>query len=188
MAGGLWQAIDTQRTALATLLAGLTAAQWAHRSLCAGWTVRDVTGHLLLPAHPAEMLWLARHAASCLDDAIRRSGIRLAGRYDTTELTAAIGGLCGTRRRFPYATARSALVDVVVHSLDIGVPLNRPVAPPPEVTAIAATEVGKHLPGLWPRPSRTLRATDVEWQQGEGPLLQAPIADLLLILTGRVTP
>ena len=53
------------------------------------------------------------------------------------------------------------------------------------MTAIAATEVWKHLPGLWPRPPRRLRATDVAWQQGEGPLLEAPIADLLLVLTGR---
>jgi uncharacterized protein (TIGR03083 family) len=183
VAGSLWPAIDTQRAALAGLLADLTAAEWAHPSFCAGWTVRDVTGHLLLQAHPAEMLWLARHAVSGVDDAIRRSGLRLAGRYDTTELTAAVGGLSGTRRRFPYATARSALVDVVVHSLDIGVPLNRPIAPPPDVTAAAATEVGKH----WSRPARTLRATDVAWQHGDGPLLEAPIADLLLILTGRVT-
>jgi len=185
VAGELWQAIDTQRSALAALLADLTADEWAHPSLCTGWTIRDVTGHLLLQTHPAEMLRLTRDG---LDDAIRRSGIRVAGRCTTTQLTNAVGGLSGTRRRFPYATARSALVDVVVHSFDIGVALNRPIAPPPQVTAEAATEVWKHLPGLWPRPPVTLKATDVLWQEGEGPVVEAPIADILLTLTGRATP
>jgi hypothetical protein len=133
----------------------------------------------LLADLTAEMLRLTRDG---LDDAIRRSGIRIAGRCTTTQLTNAVGGLSGTRRRFPYATARSALVDVVVHSFDIGVALNRPIAPPPQVTA-----VWKHLPGLWPRPPVTLKATDVPWQKGEGPVVEAPIADILLTLTGRAT-
>jgi hypothetical protein len=128
----------------------------------------------------AEGLWQAiDHQRAALAHLLAGLGAR----YSTTELTAAVGGLAGTRRRIPYATGRSALVDIVVHSLDIGVPLGRSIAPPPEVTAIAAAEVAKRL--LWPRPSHTLRATDVRWQAGEGPLLEAPIADLLLILTGR---
>jgi len=185
VAGSLWPAVDEQRTALARVLAGLTPAEWQHASLCTGWTVRDVTGHLLLQTRPSEMLRLARHARTGLDDAIRRSGIRLAERCTTTELTAAVGGLTGTRRRLPYATSRSALVDIVVHSLDICVPLDRPTTTPPSVTAAAATEVWKHLPGLWPRPPHTLRATDTDWQRGDGPVVEAPIAEILLLLTGR---
>jgi uncharacterized protein (TIGR03083 family) len=188
VAGELWRAIDTQRTALATLLSDLGPDEWAHPSLCDGWTVRDVTGHLLLSAHPAEMLRIARRAASGLDEAIRLSGVRVARRHTTDALTAAVRGLTGTRRRLPYVTARTALVDVTVHSLDIAVPLGRAAAPPPEVTAIAAAGVWKRLPGLWPRPPFTLKATDTPWQEGTGPLVAAPIADLLLILTGRRTP
>jgi uncharacterized protein (TIGR03083 family) len=185
VAGGLWPAIDTQRTALAVLLADLTTDEWTRPSLCTGWTVRDVTGHLILQTHPAEMLRLLRRAPAGLDEAIRDSGIRLAVRYSTPDLTAAVGGLTGTRRRFPYATARAALVDIVVHSLDISVALDRPDTTPPDVTAVAATEVWKRLPGLWPRPPYTLRATDTSWQRGEGPLREAPIADLLLLVSGR---
>jgi uncharacterized protein (TIGR03083 family) len=182
----LWQAIDTQRTALADILADLNDDEWQHPSLCAGWTVRDVAGHLILQTRPAEMLWLARHACAGIDDAIRRSAIRLANADTPTGLTAAVRNLAGTRRRIPYATARSALVDILVHSLDIAVPLGRAaLAVPPEVTAIAAAEVWKRTPGLWPRPAVSLRATDTAWQAGEGSVLEAPIADLLLVLTGR---
>lgn len=64
-------------------------------------------------------------------------------------------------------------------------PLNRTIPTPPAVTAVAATEVAGRLPGLWPHQPYTLRATDTPWQHGDGPLREAPIATLLLILTAR---
>jgi uncharacterized protein (TIGR03083 family) len=188
VARGLWQAIDDQRTALADLLAQLTPDEWDHPSLCAGWTIRDVTGHLILQTSPTEMLRLARHAFTDVNAAIHQSAIRLAQRHTPATLTTAVRGLTGTRRRIPYPTPRSALVDILVHSLDISVPLNRSLPTPPAITATAATEVTKRLPGLWPRPTHTLRATDTAWQHGEGPLIEAPIATLLLILTARQDP
>lgn len=38
--------IRTERAALISLLETLTPAQWATPSLCAGWRVQDVAGHL----------------------------------------------------------------------------------------------------------------------------------------------
>ncbi len=39
-----WPLIHAEREALAADLATLTGEQWATRSLCADWTVRDVLG------------------------------------------------------------------------------------------------------------------------------------------------
>jgi hypothetical protein len=43
-----WQAIRTQRLAVADLLESLDAAEWQHPSLCEGWMVQDVAAHLTL--------------------------------------------------------------------------------------------------------------------------------------------
>ena len=43
----VWQAIGTQRTALADLLESLTPAEWERDSLCTGWTVKDVAAHVI---------------------------------------------------------------------------------------------------------------------------------------------
>jgi uncharacterized protein (TIGR03083 family) len=43
-----WAAIDTQRLRTVDLLESLSAEEWAHASLCDGWTVRDVAAHLTL--------------------------------------------------------------------------------------------------------------------------------------------
>ena len=45
-----WPLIHDEREALAADLATLTDEQWATRSLCAGWSVRDVLGHVIATA------------------------------------------------------------------------------------------------------------------------------------------
>jgi len=45
-----WPLIHAEREALAADLAMLTDEQWATRSLCADWTVRDVLGHMTATA------------------------------------------------------------------------------------------------------------------------------------------
>src|ERR1019366_1455072 len=44
-----WEAIASERRALADQLEGLSPAQWGTQSLCEAWTVRDVAAHLVLP-------------------------------------------------------------------------------------------------------------------------------------------
>src|SRR3712207_1534921 len=42
----VWHSIDSERLSLADLLDDLSPAEWATPSLCTGWLVRDVAGHL----------------------------------------------------------------------------------------------------------------------------------------------
>ena len=44
----VWSAIDDQRRRTADLLEQLSEEEWRHRSLCPGWTVRNVAAHLTL--------------------------------------------------------------------------------------------------------------------------------------------
>ena len=43
----LWQHIHAERASLAANLAGLDDDQWAHDTLCPGWTVKDVAAHVI---------------------------------------------------------------------------------------------------------------------------------------------
>jgi uncharacterized damage-inducible protein DinB len=41
--------VDVERQRLLAVLEGLDAAAWQAPSLCAGWSVRDLVVHLLMP-------------------------------------------------------------------------------------------------------------------------------------------
>ena len=46
----VWAAVAAERVALADLLDQIDDAAWSRPSLCGGWTVRDVVGHLVVLA------------------------------------------------------------------------------------------------------------------------------------------
>jgi uncharacterized protein (TIGR03083 family) len=45
----VWNGVSEGRTAFADYLSTLPAADWAQPSWCAGWSVKDVTAHMLVP-------------------------------------------------------------------------------------------------------------------------------------------
>jgi uncharacterized protein (TIGR03083 family) len=80
------------------------------------------------------------------------------------------------------------LIDYLVHSQDIAIPLGRPMGMHAEVAVVAADRV-------WTSPrmfhARTklagyrLVADDASWSVGQGQEVTGPISALLLLLTGR---
>jgi uncharacterized protein (TIGR03083 family) len=187
----VWQAVDAQRLALVAELERLTDAEWRTPSLCAGWTVRDVAAHLTLQQvrgpgdgvteflrHPGGMNRMIREAA------------RSRARRPTADLIAGIRAGVGTRRHNLGLTPRETLIDALVHSQDITVPLGRPLPLAPDAAAEAATRVWERG---WPwHPRRRfagfrLAATDVDWSVGAGTPVEGPIDALLMLLTGRPT-
>src|SRR5262245_29271718 len=46
-----WQMIKEERASLVSALAELPDADWDKPSLCTGWTVRDVVGHMIATAN-----------------------------------------------------------------------------------------------------------------------------------------
>ena len=111
---------------------------------------------------------------------------RQAARGDRGRLRAAT---TGSRRHPPGTSYVDPLLDVLVHTQDIVLPLGRAHAMPPEAAAVAARRV-ERLEWLFHghRRSRGLRlvATDVDWSAGSGDLVERPMQDLLLHLTGRL--
>src|SRR5262245_40461490 len=183
----VWQRIDEQRSWLADLLESLPPAAWDTPSMCQGWSVRDVAAHLTFShARLRDVAWPAVRTGfrynAMIDFAAVHSPLTHA------QIIATLRGFVGSRRRAAFVSELEPLLDVLVHTQDICVPLGVE-HPMPVDAAVAVADRVLSLRGpmrLWPPPRGVrLVATDVEWSYGEGPTTEAPIRSHVLTLTGR---
>ncbi|NUR92258.1 MAG: maleylpyruvate isomerase family mycothiol-dependent enzyme [Nonomuraea sp.] len=184
-----WDAVSALRLRAAELLESLSPAEWEAPSLCAGWRVRDVAGHLALI--PTITTWDLVAAAPRAGFSPHRINTLLAvrhGRRDAGALVREIRAHAGDRRTARMLDTRDALFDLIVHGQDIALPLGREFV----VSAELCREGLRRVWAMgWPFNARRrlaglrLRATDIDWSEGEGPEVAGPALALLLLLTGR---
>lgn len=183
----VWQHIDRERAALADLLQSLPERDWRRPSLCEGWTVRDVAAHLTFSqARVRDVVWPAVRTGFRYNAMIRYAAVRSPLTHE--EIVTTLRGFVGSRRRAPFVTELEPLLDVLVHTQDICVPLGLEHRMPVDAAVAAADRVLvlRGLMRLW-EPPRGVRlvATDAEWAYGEGAVVEAPMQSHLLRLTGR---
>jgi uncharacterized protein (TIGR03083 family) len=187
-----WQVISAERLRLADLLGQLAAEDWDQPSLCAGWAVRDVAAHLTLQqlsARAAAGMMLAYRGDT--DRAIRECARKRSAAWDAAKIIAEIRSTAGSRRHNFGVTYQETLIDLLIHSQDIAIPLGRSHPMPPRAAAAAATRVWTMR---WPPPFPARRAmerfrvtaTDTTWSAGRGPHVSAPISSILLLSAGRL--
>ncbi|ADP82018.1 maleylpyruvate isomerase family mycothiol-dependent enzyme [Pseudofrankia inefficax] len=190
----VWQAIDTQRLRVADMLEQLTDDEWRAPSLCGGWTVREVAAHLTLQQTGlGGALRMAARSPGGMKRVIHRSAC-LHAATPTAQMIAEIRGMVGSRRHNAGVTCQETLIDILVHGLDVAIPLQRPLALPTDAAAVAADRVWSvafpffGYPFFPRRRLRGLRltASDTEWAVGEGAPVDGPIDAILLLLTGRL--
>jgi uncharacterized protein (TIGR03083 family) len=183
-----WPLIHAEREALADDLEKLTNAQWATPSLCTGWTVRDVLGHLTATAKITPLSFLTGLAGTGFKfNALSEKNIA----REATPVPA--DGLAEFRRHLndtthPPGPAEAMLGEAVVHGEDIRRPLGIVREYPVEAVTRAANFFSRSnlLIGSKRRiEGVTLRATDADWQHGSGPEVTGPLLSLLLAMTGR---
>lgn len=184
----VWFTIDAQRAQAADLLDTLTEQQWTTPSLCAGWRVREVAAHLTL-AHTGigkGVRSLVR-ARGSFDRMIRDTAIQQAA-LPTSDYSAWLRSVAGSRRLVVGLTPMEPLLDILVHQQDIARPLGIPLEMPRDAAAAAAQRSWALGFPFWAkRRLRGLRLTaaDADWTAGEGALVRAPIGELLMLITGR---
>jgi uncharacterized protein (TIGR03083 family) len=183
----VWHHIDSERAALADLLTSLPEQAWSHPSLCEGWTVRDVAAHLTFShARVRDVVWPGVRTGFRYNAMIKYAAVH--STRTNEQIVATLRGFVGSRRRAPFVTELEPLLDILVHTQDICVPLGIE-HPMPVDAAVAAADRVLSLRGLmrlW-RPPLGVRlvATDAEWAYGDGAVVEAPIQSHLLTLTGR---
>lgn len=186
----VWDHTIAARQSLAATLATLTAEEWDHPSLCDGWRVRDVAAHVVMGP---QLTW--RRSVVVLPHLWRGyNGMnahlgRLWGSRPVAEILAQYERYAGLRRGPAMVGHVEPLIDALVHTQDIVRPLGRTTPIPPEPAAVAATRARTLAPLLGPatRAARRLRlvATDCEWTVGDGPVVEGPAGELLMLATGR---
>lgn len=188
----VWRLVDEQRAVFSDLVAPLDQRQLSTPSLCHAWTVRDVVSHLALAQMgPATAVREVLRARGRFDVMVRDTALRRAGRVTVADDVRAIRAMAGTRRTAPMVTPMEPLIDALVHTQDVARPLGVDVPMPPDAAAAAAQRVWSMGFPFW--AARRLRGTrlvalDADWTVEAGPVervVEAPIADLLLLVSGR---
>src|SRR3954466_5253201 len=101
----VWSAVDRRRRAIVDLLTGLAPGEWDTRSLCEGWTVRDVAAHLTMPLLTVRQFALLaiRHPGGT-NHLIREGSIDLARPPAPGQPLHRLDLLVGRHRAFPGLT------------------------------------------------------------------------------------
>lgn len=176
------QLLEDERGELVELLRSLTDAEWETPSLCAGWRVRDVVGHLQTDtvSLPSYVMLGLRTGPSV--DRVNEALVQQFRKLPPAELVDRLARSNGWFSRFLPAVA---LADMFVHQQDI----RRPLGYERKVPAERLIQVlGSPDPFAFPRRYlKGLRweASDVNWAKGSGPVVRGPGEALALAMVGR---
>jgi uncharacterized protein (TIGR03083 family) len=184
--------IAAERRDLAVVLDGLSPAEWAMPTLCAGWRVPEVVAHMTMPFRMStgrfarEMLKSAGRFDHMADRVARRDAAELS----PEALVASLRENAEHPWRPPGGGAAGALSHDVIHGLDITTALNLDRSVPLDRLEVI-------LKGLKPKQVKyfgtdlvgvSLRADDLDWSYGAGTPLTGAAQDLLLVLCNRRLP
>ncbi|HUP84166.1 MAG TPA: maleylpyruvate isomerase family mycothiol-dependent enzyme [Acidimicrobiales bacterium] len=184
---------DAENADFSAYLHSLADADWEQPSLCEGWRVRDVVGHIL-DGNELRLLTLpvrlARYGFSSDKSGRAYSTARAEGRTPA-QLLADFDGRdawAGTCKVFP---ARVVLLDRLVHHQDIRRALGHHRVVPEDrllATLDGAPGLGNVLGAKKRSTGFSFRAEDVPWSWGTGPLVEGPGEAILMSLLGRRQP
>ncbi len=136
----VWQHIDAERSRLSDLLESLPQAAWEQPSLCQGWSVRDVGAHLTFAhARVRDVVWPAVRTGFRYNAMVRYAAVR--SPLTSQQIVATLRGFVGSRRRAPLVSEMEPLLDILVHSQDICVPLGIDYPVPVDAAVAAADRV-----------------------------------------------
>jgi uncharacterized protein (TIGR03083 family) len=188
----LQPAVAAEFLNLADLLAAASDAKWDTQSLCESWRVREVVAHLTMAARYSEAEFMAE-LRRCDFDFARLSN-EVASRdakLPENELVANLRSDVMQHWTPPGGGYHGALNHVVIHGLDVTVPLGVPRRSPDETIRVVLddlTEGGGHAHFGAGIQGRHLQASDIDWSYGSGSALRGAAADLALAICGRAVP
>ncbi|WP_280348330.1 maleylpyruvate isomerase family mycothiol-dependent enzyme [Nocardia neocaledoniensis] len=186
----LWALAHAERASLAADLAGLSADEWAVRSLCGEWTVEEVVAHLTAGASIGRFRWLASVLRARFDFDLHNARQMAVHRGATPAET-----LDRFRAVVDTSTGASGhtaawLGEVVVHAQDIRRPLGVTTTPSIEAaTAVAEFFASRDFTVASRSAIEGLRieATDGPFATGTGPLVSGPTVALVMAMAARST-
>jgi uncharacterized protein (TIGR03083 family) len=186
--GETWKYIHSERAQMAETWATLSSGQWAAQSWCQGWSVQDTAGHIVAAAEQTPVNFYKQMASAGFRfNVFADRGARRLASIGPDELVRRLRARTSTTNH-PPAPVMAMLGEIVVHSEDIRRPLGLKHRPP-EAALVAVADSWKNSNLLIGAKRRItglrLRATDTQWQHGDGPEVSGPLLSLILAMTGR---
>jgi uncharacterized protein (TIGR03083 family) len=184
----LWALAHAERAALADDLAGLSAEQWGHGTLCDKWNVEDVVAHLTAAASLTQGKWLRSMLAARFRPQVhnqrRLAEYRGDNPVDTLDRFRAV--ISSTTA--PSAHVPAYLGEVVVHAQDIRRPLGLTQVPSVDALTPVAEFFARRNFAV-PSSSRVadlrVQADDGPFTAGSGPLVTGSTLALVMSMAGR---
>jgi uncharacterized protein (TIGR03083 family) len=180
--------IKAEREACADVIAGLSDAQLDSPSLCTGWSVRNLAGH---------MVGTAEMTPGAFIGGIVKNGFCFNVMVERLAKTCEAGGASDMANRLrakaagpnhPPGPVTAMLGEAVVHGEDLRRPLGLSRAiPTPTIVAVADFYKRSNLIiGAKRRIAGVhMRATDADWENGDGPEVSGPMVSLVMVMAGR---
>lgn len=189
---GVWAEVRAERQDLLALLQDLHPAEWDAPTLCRGWRVRDVVGHLTMATDTplsSAVVGLVR-AGFDVDRFLSQTAVQR-GSVPLTTLLSGWRRAVDSRRTPPGGTAGQMLVEVVSHGQDVRRPLARARATPPDRLRCAldtAVRLGGPFGSRQRAAGLRLVAPELDWTAGGpgAPEVRGTGDALLLGMLGRV--
>lgn len=183
--------IVDERRRMADLLRGLDEDQLRRPSLCAAWTVRDVAAHLTTYLRFGQAkIYLAILATGADFDRWNVILTRRAARASTGEIIEALSRGAGSRTTIPRSGYDPVLTDLILHDLDVRVPLGIPRDLDEPRLRVAFRHLADQPSPGYAMGSRLhglrLSAPETGWEHGTGAPVCGPPEMLLLAMGGRL--
>ncbi len=181
--------IRHEQEALAADLRAIDEEAWATPSLCPGWTVRDVLAHMTALAGMTPLNFFQKLMVSGFNPArLQARDIELERGSSVDETLTRFRSVSASKNRLRAVPEKTALGETVLHSEDI----RRPLAiqhgyPLSALVTVADAYKGSNLVAGTKRriAGLSLRATDIDWSTGSGPVVMGPMLSLLMAMAGR---
>lgn len=182
--------VTKHRRGLADILDSLSEGDWHQQSLCEGWEVRHVVGHLLSPALSSS--WRSMGAV-IRNGSFARGADRLArefGDRQPAELVSLLREHADNIWVSPTMGAGAPLTDILAHTQDIVRPLGieveiDPLEIDPALTFCIDKKSNQQFAPARRYAGLRLIATDLKWKFGKGDELEGPALELMMALLGR---
>lgn len=185
-----WDMVDNERKALADLTDAMTPAQWDTKSLCGAWKVRDVVAHLSEGSTlgTGKAFLLALKYGFRINTMLEREAVK-GGAEPTDQLKAETRGTIGARQLPPGTKPADFVMEMIVHQQDIRRPIGVARAYPTDEMLLALDRISgmgnSLLPGKKRGAGLHLKATDLDWESGEGADVSGPGEAILMAMSGR---
>lgn len=183
-----WPVIHRERASLARDLAEVSPEAWSTPSLCQGWTIHQVLGHIVSTAKLTPLGFAGKFAGSGF-----RFGVMAARNVERETADGPAHTLDELRAHANNSSAPPGPVDswlgeIIVHGTDIRWPLALEHDYPVDAL-IRVAEFYRKSNALIGAKNRvaglTLSATETGWSAGSGPEIRGSLLALVMAMTGR---